>query len=348
MSHVRQKTYMTHWIVSLAIFFSVLTSAFIFFYPRGDATGSPQEQNKKFVRKNKATRALLHTFQEKLDPAFGNPTTVSANSRTPIDVVYVMMDRDIDVARESISSVKSMVMHPLKKFILIGPKTPKMIAFAQEMKCTLVDETTLLENFDTIKKHSGWVLQQFLKLSAQKVAEQEHFLIVDADTLFIRPQIFIKDKGIVDKNTPQEKPLNFIVNIHFDCFFPRKKACAELLGLTRVWQLDFVTHHMLFSKKQLAAMKKHIEALHGDRWDLVVLEKVVKKDRFSLSEYDLYGMYLTELSGEDFIFTSNANRTVPRTLLPYVDKISASLSHECKSISLHHFYDFKSFGETGR
>ena len=37
---------------------------------------------------------------------------------------------------------------------------------------------------------SKWIYQQFLKWSGDDLAETTHYLVVDADTVLIRPQVF--------------------------------------------------------------------------------------------------------------------------------------------------------------
>jgi hypothetical protein len=44
---------------------------------------------------------------------------------------------------------------------------------------------------------AGWLLQQFLKWSGDTLTHEEHFLVLDADTVLISPQVFEVDGKIM-------------------------------------------------------------------------------------------------------------------------------------------------------
>jgi hypothetical protein len=169
------------------------------------------------------------------------------------------------------------------------------------------------------------VIQQIIKLNADKFVEKDHYLVVDADTILLRPLIF-------------ERKKSYLINVHWDCSACRKKYVAKILHNKKAYRYDFLAHNMLFSKKILQDLKQHITDIHQDSWDKVLL-KLFNEDKYMckyFSEYELYATYLTEFSNEKYRFVSNANITVHRNLLKNLDSIIPAYAGDYKSLSMHH------------
>lgn len=280
------------------------------------------------ARKASKNEIKLYKQREKYDPAFAIRAIIPT-SNIEIDVVIPMVERDIVVAGYTIEAIRKLVSHNIREIYIISPESENMRAFAKKQNCTFILEDDILPS-NEIRKQGGWIVQQFLKLSADKVVKADHYLVVDADTVFLRPVIF-EEKG------------TYFINAHWDFAPNRKKMTSLILGNDKAYQYDFVSHNMLFSKSILANMKKHITDRFDKSWDLAIMELISKdgESRYSFSEYDLYATYLTEFSGVKFRFLSNANITVYRNFLDRLDKIIPAYSHQYKSISLHHFILFK-------
>lgn len=280
-----------------------------------------------FVKQTNKNELKLYKNREKLDPAFVRKSIIPT-SDIDIDVVIPLVEKDLQVVKYTIEAIRKFVGHKIGRIYLISPESDKMRLFAKEYDCTFVLEDHVLPS-DEIKKYVGWIIQQFLKLNADKVVNNNHYLVVDADTIFLRPLVF-------------EEEGTYLVNAHWDVSSNRKRVTSKLLGNTKVFKYDLVSHNMLFSKEILAGMKKHIENRFQKRWDLAALE-LFREDKDNLNgfaEYDLYMTYLTEFSGVKFKFVSNANITVYRDFLSRLDHIIPAYSHQYKSISLHHFILF--------
>ncbi|MBI1954498.1 MAG: hypothetical protein HYS39_02695 [Proteobacteria bacterium] len=285
--------------------------------------------DRSFVRKAHKNESKLYKLREENDPAFVRRCIIPT-SEIELDVVIPLIEKDLEVVKYTLQSVRKMVGHKIGNIYLISPESEKIRLFAQEYGCEFVLEDDVLPSQD-IKKYGGWIVQQFLKLNADFITQHDHYLVVDADTVFLRPLVFAYEDGA------------YLVNTHWDCSTLRKRTTALLLGNKKVYQYDFVSHHMFFSKTILKAMKEHIERRFQKRWDQAILDIFEKnKDyRDGFSEYDLYITYLTEFSNVKFKFVSNANITVYRNFLSRLDQIMQAYSHQYKSVSLHHFVLFK-------
>ncbi|MFM8454837.1 MAG: DUF6492 family protein [Gammaproteobacteria bacterium] len=273
-------------------------------------------------RANRIDRILYH-LRWWIDPSFKYARDMYV-SDLKIDIVIPLIEKDMDTAVYTIQSVRKLVMHPIGKIFIVGPNRPKLIEFSKKNDCVFVDEALVIDKFDVVKKYGGWIIQQFIKLSMEKIVEQDHYLVVDADTIFLRPQIFY-DNG------------KYLVNTHWMCTMGRKIFSNNIIKNDKIWLLDFVTHNMLFSKNILSELKKRIENLHAKPWNLAILDQGKNYNIRFFSEYELYMTYLTELSGADYQFVSNANMTVHRNSFFGVDEIIRAYANDYKSISLHHF-----------
>ena len=277
----------------------------------------------KMARLANKNEAKLYERRADKDPSFKRLSAVVA-STMKIDVVIPAIEKDLEILPHTISGIRNYVNHPIGKIFLISPPTEKMIQFAEDHNLTFVDENEVSPS-PKIKEFGGWMLQQFLKLNADKIVEQEHFLAVDADTIYIRPQVFeFRDQ--------------YLVNVNLDTADYRKKITAKYLGNTNVYPYDLVTHNMLFSKEVLTNMKQHVEKRFGKTWHEAFTDSFVDKEyKSGFAEYDIYMTYLTQFSGKKFRFVSNANVTVYRDYLPKLDAIKQVYGADYKSISLHHF-----------
>lgn len=305
----------------------ILSVALYFLFNRADHVSVDKVFTRSFIKQTIKNESKLYTNREKLDPAFTRGS-ITPTSNIDIDVVIPLVEKDLPVVKYTIEAVRKLVGHKIGRIYLVSPESDQIRLFAEKHDCTFVLEDDVLPS-DEIKKYGGWIVQQFLKLNADKVVTNNHYLVVDADTIFLRPLVF-------------EKAGVYLVNTHWDISPDRKKMTAKLLGNTKVFQYDLVAHNMLFSKEILAGMKKHIENRFQKRWDLAALE-LFHEDKNNVNgfaEYDLYMTYLTEFSGAKFRFISNANITVYRDFLNRLDHIIPAYSHQYKSISLHHFILF--------
>jgi hypothetical protein len=319
-------------LISLAI---ILISIFIYnIFSKKYAERAPIEKltEKYFTSKAIKNQFRLYKIREKVDPSFER-LVIIPTSKLPIDIVIPLVEKDLEIVERTVKAAKSLVEHRIGNIYFIAPESKKIRMVANKLGCKFVLEDTVLPSKE-IKKLGGWFIQQFLKLNADNFVENEHYLVVDADTIFIRPVIFTMDDG------------TYLINAHWDASVIRKKTSSFILGNKKIFLYDFVCHHMLFSKKILKEMKTHIEKRFQKRWDLAILdlfekEKNNKDFEPGFSEYDLYATYLTEFSDAKFRFIGNANITVYRNFLDRLDYIIPAYAGQYKSISLHHFILFK-------
>ena len=319
----------------MAIVLSIATaSASYIYYNKLALHVSVDEISQKFANKANRNERRLYEAREQ-DPSFSK-NIIIPTSNIPIDIVIPLVEKDLETAVYTIETARKLVNHKVGDIYLIAPNSQKIKEFAAEHHCYFINEDDVLPSPE-IKKYGGWIIQQFLKLNADTIVKNDHFLVVDADTFFLRPVIFIKDSP-----PTKNDGITYLINTHWDCSHLRKKMASDLLGNKKLYYYDLTTHHMLFSKKILKQMKDHLEKIHGEKWYKVLVNycKSPQFNRASFSEYELYMIYLTEFSNVRFQFVSNANITVYRNFLDRLDKIVPAYAQQYKTISMHHFIKF--------
>jgi len=208
------------------------------------------------------------------------------HSEVRIDVFIPVSIKDINHLTQVINGINKFVKHPINKIFVVANPEQSIVNICNSLKVSFIDERTVLGYDKTTIKYivngvdrSGWVFQQLLKLGADKVVEMDNFLIIDADTIFVKPKVFFHNrKVILDHSTERHMPYHITYKKIFH------KETTSLLS--------FITHYMMFNKEFLNNMKTKIEIIHKKSWDQTILENVDYNDESGFSEYELYGNYL--------------------------------------------------------
>jgi hypothetical protein len=241
------------------------------------------------------------------------------SGKAAIDIVIPVSIKDVEWLETVIKNIKINVAHPINKIYVIAEKLNAVIDICNKSGAIFVNEDKVLaygkNSLNYIVNNvdrSGWLLQQLLKLNADTIVETENFLVLDADTIFIKPKIFLyRGKYILDLSQERHEPYHRVYEKIF-----KTKIKSEL---------SFITHYMLFNKSVLKRLKHKIEEIHNKKWDGVILENVDYNDTSGFSEYELYGNFLLEFSPElikeEYCFNSIS------TMLPYANYIKSVSAH---------------------
>jgi hypothetical protein len=141
-------------------------------------------------------------------------------------------------------------------------------------------------------RRPGWFLQQLIKLYSGFIIPNilDKYLVIDSDTLFLTPTIFIKNnKCQYAFGSEYNKPY-FQHMKELDKSF--KKIFSEKSG---------ICHHMIFEKKYIKEIFEIVENNHKDKFYNIFLNKIVypkkiqklsKRKQSWVSEYELYFNYI--------------------------------------------------------
>ena len=265
-------------------------------------------------------------------PLLGQDVNLSSRHTTSsvaVDVVIPATDKDLTTLPLAVHSVRMHLKHPVGTVYVIGPIESAVRGLCDGLDVTFVDESTAcripkrqIEYVVDGVDRSGWLFQQFIKLSADGVARTDKFLVMDADTALIRDQVF-EHRG------------KTIVNQSDEFHQPYRDAYRRVTGTEPSSSLSFVTHHMLFDKEQLRQLKADIEARGQMNWEDYILASLDYSESSNFSEYELYGNHLmrSEASVQKAFWF---NIALDRSALP-VDDLDGLASGWTKSVSFHSY-----------
>lgn len=206
-------------------------------------------------------------------------------SSIPIDIYIPVTKKDIGFLTQVVKAARENIKHPINKIFIVGNKNDEIEGAAKLLNAVFVDELTVLGYGKTRINYvvegddrSGWLYQQLLKLNADKITKMDNFLVLDADTLLIKPKIFLhKHRFIFDMSEERHEPYH--------------KVYKKIMQKNTSSTLSFITHYMIFNRHILKNLKLEIEKKHNKPWDEVIIENTDYQDKSGFSEYELYGNY---------------------------------------------------------
>ena len=233
-----------------------------------------------FVIKNKLS---LQGWQEYVIYEKKNMYEITSNNIFDIVIPVGLNDKD-----------KIYTQIEFTKKNIIGYRNIYLICYDPKIiidGCITINENIFpfsLENVSNIHgklNRNGWYLQQLLKLYALIIIPEilDKCLVIDADTFFLQPTVFIKNNKCL---------YNFGSEYHKSYFSHMLKLDNEL---TKVFQdKSGICHHMMFEKRYINELINKIEEQHNDKFYNIFLKMVSTTD-FSgsgASEYEIYFNYV--------------------------------------------------------
>ena len=261
------------------------------------------------------------------------------NKREIIDVLIPVVEKDLDVLPYVIDAARKNVRHPIGEIFIVAPESSKIQNLSIEKNCKFIDENTILpitkKDIDYCPKkrnsyvdRSGWLFQQLLKLSGDTLSSREGYLVLDADTVLIRPHIFEQNN----------KTVFFLRSLYYRPYF---ETYLKLLGENAIGpsrSTFFISHYMFFKKKRVAELKKLIETRHQTDWYSAILDSMNKKKWDSFSEYETYGNFMLKNYPEQIILKSRRNLGLKRSSIKNISRINIkelANKHGIRSMSFH-------------
>ena len=204
-----------------------------------------------------------------------NPAGAEGN---PLTIVVPTVEKDAHVLRHCLQSIREMIEDPVHEIWVVSPESSILREIARNYDCLFVPEDTVLPQPASELKCRGWVLQQFIKLNVVNHVTTADFLIVDADTVFLRPQTFFRGGRSILRYSDQYELLY-------------NRSLELVFGDPRRFPVSFVTHHMLFNTELVKGLLSLIEQRFKLPWWKAILHEVDQGHPISFSEYELYGHF---------------------------------------------------------
>lgn len=226
-------------------------------------------------------------------------------SNEQIDVIIPIIAKDLETLPLCLEGVRHCVEHPIKDIYIVAPDDMAIKEFCSHNKLKFIHEESVLgfgpkdvgmtitySDGKTINR-SGWLFQQFIKLSGN-IGTCRHYLCIDADHILIHPHSFLSDDGKTVFYMSYEEVQPYYDNIH--------KLFPEL----QLSSLSYVDHKMLFDKQRLETLHRQLEKDGEKPWYQVIIDSYDRSQSSGFSEFELYGNY---------------TRTEEKVLRPWLQKM---------------------------
>ncbi|WP_428911763.1 DUF6492 family protein [Niallia sp. Krafla_26] len=242
-----------------------------------------------------------------------------------IDVLIPAIDKDLPVLPSVIDGIRNNVLHPIENIYIVAPDSSKIKELCKQKNCIYIFEDSVLP-VDKNKIYArGWMLQQLLKLSCDTICTMDHYLIVDADTIFIAPHIYMFENKTVFYCGEVPWRNKYV----FDHF-------RRLTKLEPLAKVCMVNHSMFFTKYHLAELKKWIESIHKKKWYEAILDTIDPTSTVPFSEYETYGNFmLNKFKGNVYLARAKNLGIKAKEFHKYTPEDLNKLAKTYNSVSFH-------------
>ncbi len=209
-------------------------------------------------------------------------------STEEIDVVIPVIDKDLQILPLCLEGIRHCVANKVKDIYIVAPAQQEIITFCEKNGLVFVDETSLFGytpmSLGIIandgRNRSGWLFQQFVKLSG-KVGTCRYYLCIDSDHVLIRPHVFLTDKNETVFYLSYEENSYYYDMIH------------RILPNLDILNLSYVSHKMLFDKEQVLLLQETISKnCGGAPWQQAIIENLDLRTISGFSEFETYGNFV--------------------------------------------------------
>lgn len=120
------------------------------------------------------------------------------NAAPKIDVLIPAIEKDLATLPHVIDNIRRYVKHPIGSIYIVSPVSSKIRKLCSLKNCIFVNERSVLPltkdeiHYQSSRwNRSGWLYQQLLKMNGDSIVKAKHFLVMDADTVMIKPHTFL-------------------------------------------------------------------------------------------------------------------------------------------------------------
>jgi len=206
------------------------------------------------------------------------PSATKEDRETKITIVIPAADKDAPVLSHCLQAAREMIQHEVAAVWIVGPESQQIREIAVSAGCDFMQEDSILPRPAAELKCRGWVLQQLIKFNAALRVPTDDYLVLDSDTVFLRPQIFFRNGKSALRYSDQYELLY-------------NRSLELVFGHPRRFPVSFVTHHMLFNSFLVKELLHLIEQRFSRPWWEAILKEVDQGHPISFSEYELYGHF---------------------------------------------------------
>jgi hypothetical protein len=272
-------------------------------------------------------RGLQLMWYKKLQPLFSD----RHHGRSPIEVEVVIpaVEKDREALPHSIEGVRNNLQHPIKRIWVVAPDCSGIRQICERTGASFVEEAGVaplprnaIHYVVGGKDRSGWLFQQLIKLNSDCIVGTDHFLVLDADTVLIKPlRLEVDGRTVLYASDEYHRPYY--------------QAYERLLGKPPRSLLSFVCHFMLFERIVLERLRLAIERRSGRSWAETIAGTIDKAEASAFSEYETYGNFFYELSPRKVLRRYSKNFRQDPALAGESSRFARELKSQYDSLSFH-------------
>jgi len=138
---------------------------------------------------------------------------------------------------------------------------------------------------------TGWYLQQLLKLYAGICIPNilDRYLVIDADTYFLKPTTFIENDKCLYNTGRRGKGFHGF-QYHKPYFAHMEKLGIGLKRYDK--KISGICHHMMFETKYVKEIMSRVENIFNENFYTVFLNNIDNEQKSGASEYEIYFNYM--------------------------------------------------------
>jgi hypothetical protein len=261
---------------------------------------------------------------------FGIGQRFDPTSELRLDVVIPAAEGDSEVLPLAVAGLRRNLTHPFGRIIVVAAVGGKVQRVATQLGCEVVDEDTVLPVSaadidyrlgDTDR--SGWLFAQLIKLSPDLVSSEQKILILDADTVMIRPQTLSHRGRVVALVSSEYHP-------------PYFSAYEAVLGHRPASRLSFIAHHTVMDRQILCALRDRIEEHSGRVWWQAIIDACDVSCLSCFADYELYGNFALSCD-RSLVRRWWANLPLARGAMAPLDDLQRTFGSTYRTVSFHHY-----------
>jgi Family of unknown function (DUF6492) len=256
-----------------------------------------KHMNPIFVHVNGPDKSFANDLVGISNTISSDTVTIIEKDTTKFDVVILLGPNDKKIINDQIKHTKKNVIGFENIYIISCDPTIQIDG------CITIDEKIFPFSKQTVidimgvNVRNGWYYQQLLKLYAFITIPQlkERFLIIDADTFFVRPTQFICPET--------NKPFyGYVKDGHEDYYEHMLKLHPSFVKVDE--DKSGVCHHMMFEKKYLTEIFTLVENFHSAKPLYKVFLECVEPKNYAYSgasEYEIYFNYILQFHPNEIL-----------------------------------------------
>jgi hypothetical protein len=254
-------------------------------------------------------------------------TSLSENDLL-VQMVYVVAEKDLETLPHSIKSLSHIKGVRIEEIVLIGKKGEAVEHYARENGLRFEDEVKVLgfgpERYlypDTGVR-SGWLYQQMLKLGWAYHCNQEAYIVVDSDTMFLNDIHFMLNGQYVFFLSEEWNPP---YSQSYEMLFQKKDKAL----------FSYVAHMMIFDVKAVQEMLAALIKCFHVPWHEAIAKTRVLDSQACFSEYHAYGTWFCSTYPKRRFLCPLFNVAVSRRI--FGPEVATRMARPQKTLSLHSY-----------